>query len=121
MAKQVDFSKPRKLIDPVFRSALRQHKPSEWVALGFCRRPDGSKHPQYYVSLQDLVRWGAGLTEMRRRGYDAEAAESYLLSVYQRQVPYIREFFTDVQEGQLDKRLRDYCRTSFPEVWPFGR
>ncbi|MBK8989447.1 MAG: hypothetical protein IPM39_25875, partial [Chloroflexi bacterium] len=71
MAKQVDFTRQQKLIAPSFRTALRQHKPSEWAALGFGLRPDGRKHELYYVSLQDLLTWGAGLDEMRRRGYNA--------------------------------------------------
>jgi hypothetical protein len=119
MTKQIDFSKPRQIIDPVYRARLRQYKPTEWASLGFTVRPDGRKHDVYWVSLKDLLTWGAGLDEMRRRGYDAKQAEDYLLSVYQRYVPAVRQYFADVQEGQLLERVRAYCRENFPEEWPF--
>jgi len=119
MARTIDFSQPRKVLDPTFRSHLRRHKPTEWGELGFGLRPDGRKHGVYWVNLQDLLTWGAGLDEMRRRGYDAKEAESYLLSVYQRYVPAIRQYFSDVQEGQLLERIRKFCRENFTEEWPF--
>lgn len=120
MAKeQIDFTKPQRIIYPVYREALRAHKPSEWAALGFCLQPDGSRHPRYYINLKDLLTWGAGLDEMRRRGYDAQAAEEYLWSVYDRYVDDIYEYFEDVQEGQLPERVRAFCEKNFPESWPF--
>ncbi|MCA9872099.1 MAG: hypothetical protein KC441_00530 [Anaerolineales bacterium] len=119
MARNIDFSKPRKIVDPVFRAHLRRHKPIEWAELGFTVRPDGSKHDVYWVNLNDLLTWGAGLDEMRRRGYNAKDAEAYLLSVYQRYVPTVRQYFADVQEGQLLERIRKFCRENFTEEWPF--